>query len=166
MNSNDAPLTALLRDESATERVGQLLATVVRPRDFIGLQGELGAGKTCVTRGIVRALAPDVRVTSPTYTLLNEYEGPEPYVLIVHADLYRLSDEDDLESTGYWDAIADADLLVVEWIDRVPMARPDAGWHIRLDHADGGRRVTVNWEGEGAALRLSELRRVWGSLSR
>jgi tRNA threonylcarbamoyladenosine biosynthesis protein TsaE len=166
LNPSTPTLEALLPDESATERVGELLAQVLKRGDFVGLEGKLGAGKTCLTRGILRRLSEGVRVTSPTYTLINEYEGAESFPLIVHADLYRLRDEDDLESTGYWDAIAEADLLIVEWVDQIPAAMPERGWRVCLDHAEGGRQVRVMWVGAGAELRLSELRRLWPTISR
>ncbi len=151
-------IVQFLPDQAATERLGELLATVLTRGDFVGLEGELGAGKTCVTRGILRALTGGTaRVTSPTYTLLNEYDGPDHMPVVVHADLYRLHDEDDLESTGYWDAVADADLLIVEWIDQVTAAWPETGWRIQLQHVEAGRSVTVSWVGEGAPERTKAL---------
>lgn len=157
----DTNFCVVLDTESDTERLGAALAGIIQPGDFLGLEGDLGAGKTCLTRGLLGGLMPAVRVTSPTYTLLNEYPGPPEIPVIIHADLYRLHDEDDLESTGYWDAVADADLLIVEWIDHVPAAWPDAGWSVRLEHLGEKRRAHVSWRGQPRDPRVAELAREW-----
>lgn len=86
----------------------------------IGLIGELGAGKTCFTRGFAQALTPEDAdlVSSPTYALVNRYEGEVP---VHHLDLYRLQGEDDLESVAFFDLI-DEGWTLIEWPDRVPAA--------------------------------------------
>ena len=142
-----------LRDEAATEQAGRILCAFLHRGDFVGLEGELGAGKTSLTRGIMDEINPKaIRVTSPTYTLMNHYQGNSIFRHIVHADLYRLHDEDDLESTGYWDAVIDADLVVVEWIDHLPSARFEQGWTVRMFHAPNGRRLQISCFGPNQDL--------------
>lgn len=155
-----------LRDEAQTERLGEVLGGFVEPGEAVGLIGELGAGKTCLSRGLMRGLyarfggplGDEARVTSPTYTLVNEYQGAGPFGRVAHFDLYRLKDMDDLESTGYWDQVTQADLALLEWLDRLPQAWPGEGFEVRLEHAPAGRVASVAWrggaEGEGRAGAL------------
>ena len=84
-----------LRDAAATRRLGERLGRAAAPGDVIGLDGTLGAGKTCLVQGLARGLGVprDVPVGSPTFTLLNEHRGRLP---LYHADLYRLEDEGEL----------------------------------------------------------------------
>ncbi len=139
--------TRHLADAAATERAGAALAALVTPGTFIGLSGDLGAGKTTLIRGLVGALglARGEEVSSPTYTLIQLYAVDAPCSPVAHIDLYRLEDADDLESTGYWDVVEEAGLLLVEWIERIPAAWPGPqAWSLRLDyHPDGGRLLTL-----------------------
>lgn len=158
-----------LRDAEMTERAGETLAHHVEPTEAVGLVGSLGAGKTCLTRGLWRGLhsragreATSQPVTSPTYTLINHYDGPAPFDAVVHVDLYRLNDSDDLESTGYWDAVDDASLVIIEWLDQLPQAWPgQGGWRLELAHTDdpdgeGGRVLRVMWQGADPPRARSE----------
>ncbi len=150
-----------LRDAQQTEQIGAALCAALRPGDFIGLSGPLGAGKTCITRGILAGLRPEPGhdVSSPTYTLMNHYKAQAPFVRVLHADLYRLEDMDDLESTGYWDAIEEADLALVEWIDKLPAAWPREGFDLRLDYDQGQTRsLELRWRGAGGQARLEVAR--------
>jgi tRNA threonylcarbamoyladenosine biosynthesis protein TsaE len=97
-----------------TVRLAQRLARALAPGDLVILEGDLGAGKTFFTRALCRALGvpPEVRVTSPTFTLVHEHTGRLP---IRHADLYRLHDADEVAALGLREQRADGALLVVEW---------------------------------------------------
>lgn len=153
--------------EERTLQVGRLIAEVVEPGDAVGLIGDLGAGKTCLVRGLMGGLyahagEPSSRgeqeVSSPTYTLMNVYDAPGRFDPVVHVDLYRLEDEDDLESTGYWDMVEGAGLLLVEWIDTLPGAWPGGdGLTVRLSHTDTGREVELSWSGVRGEERLAAL---------
>ena len=135
-------LEVILQDEDATRRLGAAVAELVADGGFVGLIGELGAGKTTFAQGLVAALHPGGDATSPTYTLLNEYGGEPP---IFHFDLYRLGSADELETVGYWDYAEDPRAVVlVEWIDRVPAAWFGRGAVIALAH-DSGRRTAAIW---------------------
>jgi tRNA threonylcarbamoyladenosine biosynthesis protein TsaE len=132
------------RSARATERFATRLAATVQPGDVIALIGELGAGKTCFTRGLARGLSvpTDVPVTSPTFTMMNHYEGRLP---LYHFDLYRVTDLDELEAIGYREFVGGDGVAVMEWADRVPNALPVA--HIRIEIHLGKkaneRRITV-----------------------
>ena len=115
--------------DEETERLGVRLGAALEPGDVLGLIGVLGAGKTRLVHGLVRGLASAfgvegaLHVCSPSYTIINTYERDG--LCIHHLDLYRLSDIDDLESTGYWDAIEDPEAIsLIEWIDQIPEAEP------------------------------------------
>lgn len=159
-----------LRDEAQTHAAGLALADHLRPGDFIGLIGTLGAGKTCLTRGLMEGLwrrdpaFNGHHVTSPTYTLLNLYPAPAPFDQVLHADLYRLEDFDDLTSTGYWDALDEVGLALVEWIDRIPEAWPEGGFRLELAHDGAQRRLGLDWEGTGGEGRLDPLVAAWDAL--
>ena len=106
-----------------TEAFASRLARALPIGSVLGLEGELGAGKTCFTRGFVAALAgaDETHVSSPTFALLNIYRTAPP---VYHFDLYRLVDFDDLESAGFWDVIERADgLTVIEWCGRIAEAK-------------------------------------------
>ena len=104
-----------------TEALGEALAQRLRAGDVVADRGDLGAGKTAFTRGLARGLGCTGRVTSPTFTIVNEYEGRIP---LFHFDMYRLGDEDDLFDIG-WEEYLDRDgVCAVEWSERAANALP------------------------------------------
>ncbi len=132
----------LLADAGATERLGAGLAGILRDRPgawLIALAGPLGAGKTTLARGFLRALGHDGRVPSPTYTLIEPYELDGRPVL--HLDLYRLSDPEELEYLGFRDVFEGGALVLVEWPERAGDRLPDADIRISLSLAGEGRRA-------------------------
>ena len=112
-----------LIDEAATGAFAQQLANFVRPGDFIALSGDLGAGKTAFVRAALRALAgdPELEAPSPTFTLIQVYDGPG--FPVVHADFYRLRGDDELAQIG-WDEATDGAVTFVEWPERAASALP------------------------------------------
>ena len=150
----------LLDGEEETLRAGAIMANLLREGDFVGLVGNLGAGKTCFVRGLIGVLSAEVQVTSPTYTLINIYAVSEPIASVAHVDLYRLADLDDLESTGYWDVLDENGLCIVEWIDHVPEAVPaDDVWLLRLEHRGAMRALSVE---RGPEERRERVRALLG----
>lgn len=114
-----------LPDEEATRGLGRVLAEALRAGDVVVLEGDLGAGKTFLVRAIARALGVprDVPVTSPTFTLVHELPGRVP---ILHADLYRLEDADEIVELGLLEWIGRDALLLVEWGEKFrETLRPD-----------------------------------------
>ena len=107
-----------------TEALGTLLAMQLRPGDVIAYFGDLGAGKTAFTRGLARGLEIEEPVTSPTYTIVNEYlSGKMP---LFHFDMYRLESSDDLFDIGWEDYLARGGICAVEWSENVEDALSDA----------------------------------------
>ena len=137
-----------LNDEAATLAVGEALAKQVRPGDVIAMTGDLGAGKTTLVRGLLRALGHKGEVPSPSFAIVQPYEELDPPVW--HADLYRVEDPSELAELGL-DSLGDS-VLIVEWPERAPgNIWPDA---LRLTLEITGpkrRRLTAGvpaaWEG-------------------
>jgi tRNA threonylcarbamoyladenosine biosynthesis protein TsaE len=141
-----------LADEAATGRLGQAVAAQLRPGEAVCLTGPLGAGKSTLARALVRALTtPDEEVPSPTFTLVQFYEGAR--LAVAHFDLYRLSDPDEAYEIGLDEAL-DAGAAVIEWPERLEGRLPPDRLDIEIALAeDGGRtaRLTPHgaWEGRG-----------------
>jgi tRNA threonylcarbamoyladenosine biosynthesis protein TsaE len=142
-----APLSTHLDDEAATLALGARVATGVEPGLVTYLHGELGSGKTTLTRGLLRALGYEGKVKSPTYTLV------EPYALsrldFYHFDLYRLRDSEEWALTGFRDYFNDTAVVVVEWPEKAADQLPLADLEIDLtpavnrDGATLGRDATI-----------------------
>jgi tRNA threonylcarbamoyladenosine biosynthesis protein TsaE len=124
-------LSVELDSEDETTRLGQAIADLLEPGDVMGLVGPLGAGKTRLVRAIAEALGVDSgAISSPTFILIQEYEGRVP---VYHFDAYRLPAPEafeDLGVTDYWDS---GGIALVEWADRVRDLLPDRHWAITLE---------------------------------
>ena len=117
-------MSVICRSLEETISFGEKLGVLLRAGDVIALRGHLGIGKTQLVHGIANTyLNADVHVCSPSFTIINRYEGNGR--TIHHLDLYRLSTLEELESTGYWDVIEDPDaLILIEWLEQVDKAEP------------------------------------------
>ena len=121
--------------EAETEALGRRLAAVLAPGAVVAYRGDLGMGKTAFTRGLARGLGYEGRVTSPTFTIVNEYEGGG--LPLFHFDMYRLEDAGDLFDIGWEDYLARGGVCAVEWSENVAGAiEPDA---VRVSILRGGR---------------------------
>lgn len=150
-----------LPSEAATEALAAALAPLLRPGDLVLLQGVLGAGKSFLARALIRALADDsfAEVPSPTFTLVQSYETPAGEVW--HADLYRLSDPEEIVELGLEDAFETA-ICLLEWPDRLAPHWPNHALCLRLEvppATTGARRVTVAAPPESDLAR--RLRSAW-----
>jgi len=141
------PLIIACPEASDTFRLGELLGAACRCGLVIALSGELGCGKTTFVQGLAAGLGvpAEYRITSPSYTLINEYPGR---IDLAHADLYRLSDGTAVEDIGLEDLISPERVLAVEWPERMP---PEAlseclRIDIRIQNGDG-RVITLNGYG-------------------
>ncbi len=114
----------LTHEPEETEAIGYKLAMQLRPGDVIAFYGDLGAGKTAFTRGLAKGLGIDEAVTSPTYTIVNEYlTGRMP---LFHFDMYRLGSSDELFDIGWEDYLTRGGICAVEWSENVEDALEDA----------------------------------------
>lgn len=138
MNSEGA-VTRFLPDPAATEALGRALGERLRTGDVVGLTGELGAGKTLLSRGIAQGLQvadPDA-VCSPTYLLVVEHPGPVPFL---HADAYLPAKLQGFLADGGLDYLAEREaVVVVEWADRIRDLLPEATLWVHLEPRGGGR---------------------------
>ena len=140
-------------DERQMERVAQVLAQLVEAGDVIGLQGDLGAGKTFLTRAFARAFGvpEEVRITSPTFTLINEYFGGK--TPIYHMDLYRLGSPSELYELGLWEYYDNDGVCFVEWCDRFEDLWPDRALVLSITLGQGTKRsIYVTGKGRGKVL--------------
>ncbi len=129
-------------------RLGKRLAELLRAyRGIVYLRGDLGAGKTTLVRGLLRGLGYQGAVRSPTYTLIEPYDAIEPAV--VHLDLYRLADPEELDYLGLRDLLERPGLILIEWPERGTGALPPADLEVMIEHAGEHRRVRFrahpNW---------------------
>lgn len=124
-----------------TQAAGHLLASKLRSGDIIALYGDLGAGKTAFVQGLAEGLAYKGRVTSPTFTIVNEYPCTPP---IFHFDMYRLSDENDLFDIGWEDYMQRSGIIAVEWSENAENAFPNTAVRVRIKKTeDTGRRIVI-----------------------
>ena len=141
----------ILADEAATARLGEAVARVLQTGDVVCLSGPLGAGKSTLARALIRALTtPDEDVPSPTFTLVQFYEGPR--LKVAHFDLYRLTDPDEAYEIGLDEAL-DEGAALIEWPERLEGRLQGDRLDIEIALADdaNGRRVRIvphgAWEG-------------------
>jgi tRNA threonylcarbamoyladenosine biosynthesis protein TsaE len=137
-----ARLQAHLPDEAATEALGTALARTLAPGLQIWLQGNLGTGKTTLTRGLLRGLGHEGKVKSPTYTLI------EPYVVsrlnLYHFDFYRFTSPDEYLDAGLDEYFAGEGVCIVEWPDKASPHLPPPDVEIVLQAGNGGRNVAIS----------------------
>lgn len=154
--------------EAATIALGEAIGRAAREGDVIALHGELGAGKTQLVRGIAAGMGLSPRqVSSPTFVISHEYlpddaaQGHDAGggLVLVHIDAYRLTGPDDLGTIG-WSGdggeLREGAVIVIEWAERVAGALGADVLHLTLEHADAGRRITLEpggvWSGRGLGL--------------
>jgi tRNA threonylcarbamoyladenosine biosynthesis protein TsaE len=138
----------VVETHSAEETVawGREFASRLKAPLMILLSGDLGSGKTTLTKGIVTGLgaAPEEEVTSPTFTLLHVYGAENAEQKVFHGDLYRIEKFHDFETLGMEDIFAKPAIVILEWSERFPLPSPWPQIRIRLEHAGGdARRLTV-----------------------
>jgi tRNA threonylcarbamoyladenosine biosynthesis protein TsaE len=149
-NYNDDVMQMVISESGTeTESIGSALGTQIRHNLVIALKGELGAGKTTLTRGIVAGLGIKARVTSPTFTLINEYVDGETSNRLIHMDTYRLGEDTltagaEVETLGLDELLDEVDttedasltVLVIEWADRLASWLPEDHLEVRLDYSE------------------------------
>jgi tRNA threonylcarbamoyladenosine biosynthesis protein TsaE len=138
-----------------TEQFGARLAAVLEPGTVINLSGPLGAGKTTLARGLLRALGWQGAVKSPTYTLVESYELGD--VRLHHFDLYRLTDPAELEFIGLRDYLDGQAICLVEWAERGSGLLPTADLTVEITLQDGGRRLCCSSSTDSGRRQLQHI---------
>lgn len=143
------PRTLTSNSAEQTEQIGRSLAELISqdsslPR-FIALYGDLGVGKTAFVRGFTSLFAENARVKSPTFALVNEYKGES--VTVFHFDMYRITDEDELYSIGFYDYLNRGGIALVEWSENIEYALPQEYFSVKIEkcpvQAPDTRKITL-----------------------
>ena len=122
-----------------TEAFGRRLASRLEPGSVIALSGGLGAGKTCLVKGIAAALGIDENITSPTYNIINEYQLNG--CSLFHIDAYRLNGDEDFASTGAGECFSAGGITIIEWSERIPGSIPAGAIDIEIEISGPQSRI-------------------------
>ena len=125
--------TFITNEEEETEELGSKVSSYLKRGDVLAFTGELGAGKTHFIKGICAGLGIKGNISSPTFTLINEYK--EGLLPVYHFDFYRISEED-LHDLGYWEYIEGSGICLIEWADRAESLLPPGTIRIRLEYLE------------------------------
>lgn len=143
-----------------TERLGVRLGEILQPEDVICLSGELGTGKTVMARGIGRGWGTALRVTSPTFTLVNQYPRLGDGRILYHVDCYRLSSEGEIVTAGLEDVLDSGGAIMIEWPERIERLLPADRLWITLRYLKEMRRgLRMVASGERSAALLKGFKR-------
>ncbi|OEU77903.1 MAG: tRNA (N6-adenosine(37)-N6)-threonylcarbamoyltransferase complex ATPase TsaE [Desulfobacterales bacterium S5133MH4] len=152
------------RSPEETLRFGAFLGKYVTNRSVIALSGELGSGKTCLTQGIARGLQvpEDIYVTSPSYTLLNEYPGR---LRLFHVDLYRIGNTVELDEIGLDEILGSNNVTVIEWAEKIIQVLPKQGLFISISIVDHRTRdLHMTGYGQNAVDLIEKCAHEFGNL--
>jgi tRNA threonylcarbamoyladenosine biosynthesis protein TsaE len=140
ISTRRSDVVLLSRSPEETFRIGMIVADGLGAGDFVALTGEMGSGKTCLTQGIACGLgvSGDYAVTSPTFTLINEYPGR--HLNLYHLDVYRLTGCADLAEMGYDEYLSGRGVMVVEWAEKVSEVVPDNALFVVMTYLDENQR--------------------------
>jgi len=150
-------LTVISKNPEETLRIGEAIGRTLENGDIVALFGDLGAGKTTITQGIAKGIGiPDeYYITSPTFTLINEYPGK---TVLFHLDVYRLSGSRELEDLGYEEYFDSDGILVIEWAEKIEDILPLRSLFIRLEHRDEqSRNIIISGHSETISKIVKEL---------
>lgn len=147
----------ITNSESETEKLGTMIGNILKSGDIVCLTGDLGAGKTTITKSIARALGVDDYVTSPTFTIVNQYEGR---INLNHFDVYRISDVEEMYEIGYEEYFFSDAVNIVEWANLIEELIPDE--HIWIDIRIGddpfSRKFTFSSKNDEVLKRIEVLK--------
>ena len=133
-----------LNNLNETEKFGIFLGENLKPGDVVCLNGDLGAGKTTLTKSIAKGLGIDDYVTSPTFTIVNEYYGKTN---LYHIDTYRLDDKVDVDYLGFDEYFYSDGVTIVEWAEKIRDALPEEYMEINIKSHDDKRDLEINYLG-------------------
>ena len=136
-----------------TEELGRQLGSLLSGGTFVALQGGLGGGKTCFTRGIVASVAPQSAhlVASPTFSIMNSYNGTIP---LYHFDFYRMTGDNDIAELGFDDYFYGDGVCVVEWSERLSELLPDDRITVEFSYSSGEDQRLINMTASGAISQV------------
>ena len=140
-----------------TEALGACIGSLLQSGSFLALQGDLGGGKTCLTRGVVTSLAPQSAhlVASPTYAIMNCYPGSTP---VYHFDFYRLAGDNDIDELGFEEYFYGDGVCVAEWSERLAQLLPEDVLTLLFEYAGDDRRlITITSSGQKSEYILEQL---------
>jgi tRNA threonylcarbamoyladenosine biosynthesis protein TsaE len=145
------PFITITENTEMTEALGRDLANTLLhetslPR-FVAMYGDLGVGKTAFVRGFCSEICKSYTVKSPTFALVNEYKCSSPIngiKSVYHFDMYRITDEDDLYSIGFYDYLRSDAICIAEWCEMIPYALPDGYVKVEIAKADLGDKRNIN----------------------
>lgn len=137
-------MTFVTHSAEETIQLGKKIGSMLKPGAIIAMEGNLAVGKTTITKGIAESLGIEEAITSPTFTLISEYEGKMP---LYHMDVYRLDSCEDFINLGVEDLMYGDGVSIIEWSERVREELPKSTITLRLEiRGDGGRDITLeNW---------------------
>ena len=157
----------LLATRAETAQFGAALGGLLRAGDTVALLGDLGAGKTALTKAIARGMGITAPVTSPTYTLVQEYDGPVP---LFHADPYRLENPADVLDFGFEEYFERGGVVIVEWADKIAELLPAERLTLQLEiigepdeDGEAPRRLTATANGTRCVQLLTEIMEYYGT---
>ena len=157
---DDRTLDFVSTSVAQTERLGIRLGELLEPRDVICLSGELGAGKTALARGVGRGWGTPLRVTSPTFVLVNEYPRPSDGVTLYHIDAYRLERAADIVTVGLEDILDSEAAVMIEWPEHIlEMLPADRLWISLSYDSPTRRRLRLNAGGPRSTILLGDFRK-------
>jgi tRNA threonylcarbamoyladenosine biosynthesis protein TsaE len=141
MAGHRASFVLISKSPKETFQIGRFIGEGLKGGDCIALTGELGAGKTCLTQGIANGLGvPDrYAVTSPTFTLINEYPGRK--TTLIHMDVYRLTGSAELDEMGYEEYLHGGGVMVIEWAEKIMDVIPDKAMYLECSYLDEHTRA-------------------------
>ena len=151
-------LSIITKSSEETKNLGEELSKLTKPGDLLAFYGELGAGKTCFIQGISRGLKVKDYVTSPSFTIINEYQGKIP---IYHFDLFRLDNAEEILELGYKEYFYGEGLTVIEWAEKIEQLLPKEHLKIEIKFKDRYQR-TISFISQGDRFNkfLEELNRI------
>ena len=134
-----------LKNEEETGEVGYRLGQLLNKGDVVCLIGDLGAGKTTITKSIAKALEVEDYITSPTFTIVNEYDGKYP---LYHFDVYRISSSEDMYEIGFEEYLYGEGICIIEWANLIEDMLPDEYIKIELNYKEEGREMILTPHGK------------------
>lgn len=128
-----------------TKKIGLIIGQILEKGDILCLYGEMGSGKTAFTSGLAKGIGINDKITSPTFSIINEYEAQVP---LYHFDVYRISNEDELFEIGYYDYICGQGITVIEWAENIKEQLPDNRFDIYFNKlSEDARIIKINGVG-------------------